>query len=112
MVRFLVFLIGLSLAIQNTCPYGWAAKTAFISPDKSQCSHCPLKSKEGTKPDAGNDFKKDISSLNDIFVLDLGGHEPLLKFFSPLRRTIATNNHRAYSVFLEPLLRPPVFFPS
>jgi hypothetical protein len=44
----LILFIGLSLAIQNTCPYGLAAKTGFASPRSHRC-HCAKKAAEQSK---------------------------------------------------------------
>lgn len=107
--RFVVFLIALSLVIQNTCPYGWAAKTVFISPHTSQCSHCPLRENKGTASDTKNDVRKDISSVNHLFVIHVGERDVPLKSLPPVSFAVSFKSDRVYSVFLEPLLRPPAF---
>lgn len=54
MITFLLLLLSLALVLQNTCPYGFAAKTAFVAPHTHDC---PLKkdhqapSKEGDSVD-------------------------------------------------------------
>jgi len=44
----LILLIGFSIAIQNTCPYGLAAKTGFASPRTHHCC-CAKKAAEQSK---------------------------------------------------------------
>ena len=44
----LILLIGFSIAIQNTCPYGLAAKTGFASPHIHHC-RCAKKAAEQSK---------------------------------------------------------------
>jgi len=45
-MRILLFLLAFSLILQNTCPYGFAAKTAFAAPHSHQCSFHRHQTKE------------------------------------------------------------------
>jgi hypothetical protein len=108
-LRFLIVLIAFSLTIQNTCPYGWAAKTVFLSPHSSYCPHCPLKEQSSpAKSDARNDVKKDISGVNHFFVLHAMKPETAFQILSLMDKVLISKAAQLKDVYLEPHLRPPV----
>ena len=106
---FLIFLIAFAITIQNTCPYGWAAKTIFISPSSSHCAHCPIK--EAATPARSSkqdDVKKDFSNLNQLFVLHISKPAAALQIFPLIEQALSLKSDQIEDVYLEPLLRPPV----
>jgi hypothetical protein len=111
--RFIIFLIALGIIIQNTCPYGWAAKTAFLSPYASHCPHCPMKEdRQPTKSDAQNDVKKDLPNINHLFVIHIGKLDTAFQMLSPIEHAPTFKSDGFKDVYLDPLLRPPVAFPN
>ena len=61
----LILLIGFSLAIQNTCPFGLAAKTGFVSPLTHCC--CAKKAAEESGQ-ADKNSKQAIAEKGPVFV--------------------------------------------
>jgi hypothetical protein len=105
--RILIFLIVSAIVMQNTCPYGWAAKTAFASP---QASHCPMKEHHRpSEPDNGGGVKKDFSNTSQVFVIHCSKPASAVGFFSPAARNIIAEMDKFRVVSPEPPLRPPAF---
>ncbi len=108
-MRFLVYLIVFSITIQNTCPYGWAGKTALISPQVAPCQHCPIKEdRRPAESDARKDFKKDLSYINHLFVILTSTPDTAFQILSPIDRAPHIKSGQFRDVHLDPLLRPPV----
>ena len=106
--RFVIFLISFAIIIQNTCPYGWAAKTAFLSPYTSHCSHCPVKEDhQPAKSDTRNDVKKDLSNINHLFVIHIGKFDSSFQILFPIDHAPAIKSDNFKDIYLDPLLRPP-----
>jgi hypothetical protein len=106
--RVVIFLIAFAIVIQNTCPYGWAAKTAFVSPYTSHCPHCPKKEDhQPAKSDSRNDVKKDVSSINHLFMIHIGKLDTAFQLLSPTEHAPSIKSDDFMDVYLEPLLRPP-----
>ncbi|HAK88353.1 MAG: hypothetical protein A2077_05035 [Nitrospirae bacterium GWC2_46_6] len=61
----LVLLLALALAVQNTCPFGLAAKTGFVSP---QMPDCPCAKKAAQKTAAGQNAEHVVSNSGHLFV--------------------------------------------
>jgi hypothetical protein len=94
--------------MQNTCPYGWAAKTVFVSSYTSQCLHCPMKEdRQPTKSDTRNDVKKDLPNTNHLFVIYFGRPDSAYQILSPIRHAPTVESDDFKDVYLDPLLRPP-----
>lgn len=105
-IRILIFLIATAIVMQNTCPYGWAAKTVFMSSHASACRHCPMK--EACPPDAQNHIKKDLSYINHCFLIHVSKLDNTFQILSPINRAPGIKSDQFNDVHLEPLLRPPV----
>ena len=106
-IRILIFLIAIAIVMQNTCPYGWAAKTIFMSSHSSLCPHCPMK--ETHPPDANNCVKKNLSNINHCFLIHVVEPNNTFQILSQIDRAPAIMSDQFNDVHLEPLLRPPVF---
>jgi hypothetical protein len=106
MLKGLVALIVLAVAVQNTCPYGYAGKTAVAAP---HVHNCPLKNHQPSKSDTSDNFTEDFKNLNHAYVFTSGGVECGLELFGPAQTvtTIAAYGHE--DALLSPLLRPPRF---
>jgi hypothetical protein len=61
----LIFFIVFSLAAQNTCPFGLAAKIGFVSP---QMPDCPCAKKAAQKTAADDNAKNVMPKFGNIFV--------------------------------------------
>jgi len=61
----LIFLIGFSIAVQNTCPFGLAAKVGFVSP---QMPDCLCAKKAAQKTAAGENAGQITPKSGNIFV--------------------------------------------
>ena len=105
-IRILIFLIATAIVMQNTCPYGWAAKTVFMSSHASLCPHCPMK--EAYPPDTRNHVKKNLSNINHCFLIHVAEPINTFQILSLIDRAPAIKSDQFNDVHLEPLLRPPV----
>jgi hypothetical protein len=107
--KVLIFLIAFAIIIQNTCPYGWAAKTAFFSPYSSHYAHCPMKEdRQPAKSETRHNVKKDLSNINPLFVTDIGKPDDACQILSPIDHAPYAKSDHLKDVYLEPPLRPPV----
>jgi hypothetical protein len=101
----LILLIGFSLAIQNTCPYGLAAKTGFASPRSHHC-HCAKKTADQSKK-TDNTAEHFSPKAGPVFVFI--GQERAL----PCAMQVPQGSCSAYpdghykSISLNPLEKPP-----
>ncbi|HUO77871.1 MAG TPA: hypothetical protein VMU21_09885, partial [Thermodesulfovibrionales bacterium] len=64
----LIPVLAVAIGMQNTCPQGWAAKTAFVT---CKGSHCPMKEHKPAKTADHADTKKAISNVKQTFVLNI-----------------------------------------
>lgn len=104
-MRILLLLLAFSIVLQNTCPYGFAAKTSFAA---LQTHECPLK-KGGHSPAKDRDSVDGNTdrALYPAFVLSL----PELQDIMPCSQMNAAytplppGNYR--NPFKDPLARPP-----
>lgn len=105
----LIFIIGFLIAAQNTCPYGWAAKTIFISPYASPCPHCPMKQeKQPMNSETQNDFTKDLSTINNVFMIHISKSDTVFQILSTMDIAFSIEPDFFRDVYLEPFFRPPV----
>jgi hypothetical protein len=106
MLRGIVTLIVFAIVLQNTCPYGYAGKTAVAAP---HVHHCPLKDHQPQKSGSPDNFTEDFKNLNHAYVFSSEGVACGLKLFGPAQTatTIAAYGHE--DAFLIPPLRPPRF---
>jgi hypothetical protein len=104
MFRFLIALIALAIAVQNTCPYGYAGKTAVAAP---HVHNCPLKDHQPSMPDGQNKVDKDFRDLNHPFVLVFAPVDGILKTFAPVREIGNIKSPKHKEIFMNPPHRPP-----
>ncbi len=106
MMRILLLLLTFSIVLQNTCPYGFAAKTSFAAPQTHECpmkkgGHSPAEERDSVD---GNTDK----TLYPAFVLSL----PELQDIMPCSQMnsaytpLPSGNYK--NPFKDPLGRPPV----
>ncbi len=100
----LIFLIGFSLAIQNTCPFGLAAKTGFASPLTHCC--CARKAAEETGQ-ADKNSKQAVAEKGPVFVFIAQGKALAVPLPAPQTTggTCPDNFYR--SITLNPPEEPP-----
>ncbi|HEX8949985.1 MAG TPA: hypothetical protein VF790_13535 [Dissulfurispiraceae bacterium] len=100
--RLLLFFLALALVVQNTCPYGFAAKTGFAAPHTHAC---PLKASRHHGPAKERDTSG--KATYPAFVVTVAEARPCIRRFH-----IDTN----YTLFVpdiykapckEPLHKPP-----
>jgi hypothetical protein len=97
--------------MQNTCPYGWAAKTSFVSSYASHCPHCPMKEgHQSTESDTRNDVKKDLPNTHHLFVIYIGRLDSAYQILAPIKHAPTVQSDDFKDVYLDPLLRPPAAF--
>ena len=100
----MVFLIVFSISIQNTCPFGQAGKTGFVS---AKIHHCPLKGKGANHKKGKDQNNKPIQFTGQTFTF-LAPVNPL-----SLSRTLGRPLQASMDDFLynnickDPPLKPP-----
>ncbi len=105
LIRLFLLLLIFSFVVQNTCPYGFATKTAFASPFTHDC---PLK-KSPCGSSKGQDFFDAMYGkiLNPPFVLSMPQLHALIQSFALDADYVALTSDRYTNPFSEPLIRPP-----
>jgi len=101
----LLFFLAISLVIQNTCPYGLAAKTGFIA---KETHHCHCKKYPSSKPEADDSAKKVISQAGQIFVFIIGGSINPAPPSSPEISCSFQEANFYKNIFSEPAVKPPI----
>jgi hypothetical protein len=104
MLRFLIALIAFAIAFQNTCPYGYAGKTALAAP---LVHNCPLKDHQPATPSGQNKNDNDFRDLNHPFVLVSAPVDGIIMTFAPARETDTIEPPEHRDIFLNPPHRPP-----
>jgi hypothetical protein len=101
----LILLIGFSISIQNTCPYGLAAKTGFASPRSHHC-HCAKKAAEQSKK-TDNTTEHFSPKAGPVFVF-IGQERSLPCVLQVPQKSCSTCPDGHYkSVALNPPEKPP-----
>jgi hypothetical protein len=104
----LILVLAIAIGIQNTCPQGWAAKTAFVSCQKT---HCPMKEHNPAKTKDQTDTKKDLSNVKQTFVLNIVCRDNTFQILAQTDRSVAIDSPDLKEIFSDPLFRPPIFTP-
>jgi len=103
LIRILLFLLALSLILQNTCPYGFAAKTAFAIPHVHWCPFHHHQTKEqGTVDDNSNKV------IHPAFVMVAPSVRASLERFPLSADYFLFLSERYINPFKEPPIKPPV----
>ena len=109
LIRSLILVLAFTISIQNTCPQGWAAKTAFATCSATkQTSHCPMHKQKQSKQDGQDDVKRGISNAKQSFVLHMV--EPV-KTYELLGRSLGilfVDSLTLTEIFSDLILRPPI----
>ncbi len=111
LITLLAALIVLAITVQNTCPYGYAGKTAVAA---SHVHNCPLKNHQPANPDGSSAFNEDFQNFNHAYVLMASGVGCFLEFFGPVEGVGAVNpvniqDADLYPPFKPPRLNPPLY---
>ncbi|MBF0464726.1 MAG: hypothetical protein HQK88_09190 [Nitrospirae bacterium] len=105
MMKTIVFLIACALMLQNTCVYGFAAKSGFIAAkvhncEFKKCCHNCSKKKDTVNEKAGKIF-------HQTFVLTIPEVKTVSRCF-PVRNNYFFNSSDIYKdPFLNPFQKPP-----
>jgi len=104
-IRILVAALIIAIGIQNTCPHGWAAKSAFVS---SHVFHCgPLKEHKHSESENRADSGKESSHVNPAFVFHMSNTVTVAQYPSSVHSNIPLVFDPILEVFSDPLLKPP-----
>ncbi len=110
LLRLLIGLVAASIIIQNTCPYGWAAKTAFVNCGSSnQSAHCPVHEQKQPKQNRQNDVKRGILNVKQAFVIHVVKLDNTYQIVDYESDTHPIDSLILLEIFSEPLFRPPIF---
>lgn len=103
--RVLILVLAVAIGIQNTCPQGWAAKTAFLT---CHGSHCPIKAHKLPKTEDQTDARKAISNVKQTFVLNIVRPDNTLQILARTNGLIVIALSDLKEIFADPLFRPPI----
>lgn len=102
LMRMLLILLSFSLILQNTCPYGFAAKTAFAAPRTNQCPfHHHSTNGQGTVDNNANKV------IFPAFVMVVPSVQPCIQRFPVSGDYSFSSSYRYTDPFKEPLIKPP-----
>jgi hypothetical protein len=104
--RLLLFIVFLTLVLQNTCPYGFAAKTAFVATHSHDCPQ----SKSHHSPDKDRDSADDSPGgpLHPAFVLSISDNQTIV-LCSQMKAEYTILSSENYRDFIKELAtKPPV----
>ena len=104
-IRVLIAALIIAIGIQNTCPHGWAAKSAFISYHVSHSS--PMKEHKHSDSSSREDSGKESSHVNPAFVFHVGNIVTVAQNTASLHSNIPFVFDPILEVFSDPLLKPP-----
>ncbi|MBI5741337.1 MAG: hypothetical protein HZA16_11550 [Nitrospirae bacterium] len=106
LMRLLLFLLAVSLVLQNTCPYGYAAKTAFVAP----LTHdCPMnKSHHSPSKERGSVDDNQGKALYPLFVFSVPDSRTVISSFQTHAEYTALSSGNYKDHFREPSIQPPV----
>jgi len=95
-----------SLVMQNTCPYGFAAKTAFVAPLAHDCPlnkshHSPAKERGSVDDNRGK-------ALYPSFVFSVPDSQTVISRFQTHTEYTALPSDNYKDYFREPSTQPPV----
>jgi len=103
--RVLILVLAVAIGMQNTCPQGWAGKSAFLT---CNGSHCPMNEHKPAKSADHADTKKAISNVKQTFVLNIVGPDNTVQILPRTTRAIPTDSPDLKEIFSDPLFRPPI----
>lgn len=104
MVRYIIALIILTIVVQNTCPYGYAAKTAIAA---SLEHHCPLKDSASPEDGGKNSVTKNPRDINQPFVIAAAPAADTGRVFDTVMEPGIIRPAGFKDIFADPPLRPP-----
>jgi hypothetical protein len=102
-MRMLLLLLSFSLILQNTCPYGFAAKTAFVAPHTHACPfhHYPPKGQRAVDDNSSK-------VIYPAFVMTVPLVQPSIQPIPISTSYILFPSDKYINPFKEPLIKPPV----
>ena len=105
--RVLIFALVFAVLLQNTCPFGLAARTGFASAQSHHC-HCAKKAAEKSKAAADENAKHSILKAGQLFVFMIAKSVSLQP---PVHQSVCLSCvDMVYKiVFIDPLEKPPRF---
>jgi hypothetical protein len=104
-IRLLISALIIAIGIQNTCPHGLAAKSAFVSFHVFHC--CPLKDHSHSDEGSGDESGKESSHVNPAFVFHVSNTITVAQNPASVYSDIPFISGPISEVFSDPLLKPP-----
>ena len=104
-IRLLIAALVIAIGLQNTCPHGWAAKSAFVSSHVFHC--CSLNEHKHSGRERREDGGKELSRVNPTFVFHVRNSVTVVQDSASLCVEIPFVFDAIREVFSDPLLKPP-----
>ena len=106
LMRLILFLLVISLVLQNTCPYGFAAKTAFVA---HHTHDCPLKKSHHSPAKEQNSVGDNPGKLPyPSFIFSIPDTQTVVSRFQMNAEYTVLYSDKYKDHFREPSIRPPV----
>ena len=104
-IRLLIAALVIAIVLQNTCPHGWAAKSAFVSSHVFHC--CSLNEHKHSGRERREDGGKELSHVNPAFVFHVSNSVTVVQDTASLCFDIPFVFDTIGEVFLDRFLKPP-----
>ena len=104
-IRLLIAALVIAIGLQNTCPHGWAAKSAFISSHIFHC--CPLNEHKHSDRERRDDSGKELSHFNPVFIFHVSKTVTVVRNTASVCFDVPFVFDTIREVFSDPLLKPP-----
>ncbi len=106
LMRLLLFLLVFSLVLQNTCPHGFAGKTAFAAPHTHDCPskkshHAPVKDRDSVDDTT-------VKLLHPAFVFSLPEVQKIMLYSQQNTAFTLLSSDSYKDPFKKPSIKPPV----
>jgi hypothetical protein len=98
----LLFLLSFSLILQNTCPHGFAGKTAFAALYTHTCphQHHPIKGKSAVDDN--------LNKVYSAFVMAFPFVKPAIQRFALTSSYVSSSSDKYINPYKDLLTKPPV----
>lgn len=106
-----MFVLTVAICVQNTCPQGWVAKTAFAACKSNavkEAAHCPMHTQNQSTQSKHDEQKHGLSTVKQTFVIYIGGPDNSYQIISRTKDAPFVDSLTLTEIFSEPFFRPPI----
>jgi hypothetical protein len=108
-MKWLILALVAAISLQNTCPNGWAEKTAFATCGQTQqTSNCHLHGQKKQDQSESADAKRELSGVKQHFVLHIAEPDNAYQLLDCVNSPILADFSTMTEIFPDPPVRPPI----